>query len=68
MKILVLGSGGREHALVWKLKRDGHEVTCAPGNAGICRVAECAALNPEDIAAVVEIGRASCRERVYRLV
>jgi phosphoribosylamine--glycine ligase len=53
MKILVLGSGGREHALVWKLKRDGHEVTCAPGNAGICRVAECAALNPEDIAAVV---------------
>ena len=52
MKILVLGSGGREHALVWKLKRDGHEVTCAPGNAGISRIAECVALNPEDISGV----------------
>jgi len=52
MKILVLGSGGREHAIVWKLKQDGHEVTCAPGNAGISQIAGCVALNPEDVAAV----------------
>lgn len=57
MKILVLGSGGREHAIVWKLKKDGHEVICAPGNAGICRIAECVALEPEDITAVKEYVR-----------
>jgi phosphoribosylamine--glycine ligase len=57
MKILVLGSGGREHAIVWKLKKDGHQVVCAPGNAGICRIAECVALNPEDIVAVNEYVR-----------
>jgi phosphoribosylamine--glycine ligase len=52
VKILVLGSGGREHAIVWKLRKDGHQVVCAPGNAGICRIAECVALNSEDIAVV----------------
>jgi len=57
VKILVVGSGGREHAIVWKLKRDGHEVVCASGNAGICRIAECVALNPEDIATVKEYVR-----------
>jgi len=54
MKILVLGSGGREHAIIWKLKKDGHEVVGAPGNAGICRIADCVALNPEDVPSVVE--------------
>src|SRR5436309_14018401 len=48
MKILVLGSGGREHALVWKLRQSPRltKLFCAPGNAGICEDAECV---PADI-------------------
>jgi phosphoribosylamine--glycine ligase len=48
MKILVLGSGGREHALVWKLRQSPRltKLFCAPGNAGICDEAECV---PADI-------------------
>jgi phosphoribosylamine--glycine ligase len=43
MKVLVLGSGGREHAIVWKLKQSPNvsDVFCVPGNAGICEEAEC---------------------------
>ena len=48
MKVLVLGSGGREHALVWKLRQSSRveQVFCAPGNAGICDEAHCV---PADI-------------------
>ncbi len=43
MNILVLGSGGREHALVWKLRESQmtEDIFCAPGNAGIAQIAEC---------------------------
>ncbi|MBX3115650.1 MAG: phosphoribosylamine--glycine ligase [Fimbriimonadaceae bacterium] len=41
MKILVIGGGGREHALCWKLAGEGHELFCAPGNPGIAEVAVC---------------------------
>lgn len=54
MKILVLGSGGREHALTWKLResQQTEEIYCAPGNAGIAQEAECLPvdlLNPAEI-------------------
>src|SRR5579863_2221347 len=43
MKILVIGNGGREHALVWKLRQSPRvsQVLCVPGNGGICQEATC---------------------------
>lgn len=51
MKILVVGSGGREHALVWKIIQSSQvtQVFCAPGNAGISRMAECIDLSATDV-------------------
>ncbi len=51
MKILVVGSGGREHAISWKLKQSPRvtELYCAPGNAGISQIAQCVAISAEDI-------------------
>ena len=47
MNILILGSGGREHALAWKIAASPltDKLYCAPGNAGIAREAECVALD-----------------------
>jgi len=55
MKILVLGGGGREHALVWKLKESPHveKIWCAPGNGGIAAEAECVAIDAADVSAIV---------------
>ncbi len=51
MKILVVGSGGREHALVWKIAKSPKvtKIFCAPGNAGIADLATCIPINAEDI-------------------
>ncbi len=51
MKILVVGSGGREHAIAWRLAQDveGHEIYCAPGNAGTIAVATNVAITVDDI-------------------
>ncbi|NBR62434.1 MAG: phosphoribosylamine--glycine ligase, partial [Actinobacteria bacterium] len=57
MKILVLGSGAREHAIIKALIRTGTnpaEITCAPGNAGIAEEVICLDLNPTDVSAVTE--------------
>ncbi|MEM1298904.1 MAG: phosphoribosylamine--glycine ligase [Pseudomonadota bacterium] len=50
MHVLVLGGGGREHALAWKIAQSDQvtRLSCAPGNAGIAAVAECVALDPMD--------------------
>jgi len=53
-RVLVVGGGGREHALAWGLARSSavDEVVCAPGNAGMAELAECRAVDPLDPAAV----------------
>ena len=55
MNILLLGSGGREHALAWKMAASPltEKLYCAPGNAGIAREAACVALDLADHAAVI---------------
>jgi phosphoribosylamine--glycine ligase len=55
MKILVIGGGGREHALVWKLKQGPRveKLWCAPGNGGIAAEAECVAIDAGDVAGLV---------------
>ncbi len=59
--ILVLGGGGREHALCWKLRQSPKvgRLVCAPGNAGIAAVAECVPLDIADPAAVVTFALAN---------
>jgi phosphoribosylamine---glycine ligase len=61
MNILLLGSGGREHALAWKMAASPltERLICAPGNAGIAREAECVALDFADHAAVTDFCRAN---------
>ncbi len=60
MKFLLIGSGGREHALAWALSASPivSKLYCAPGNAGIADVAECVAIDATDIARLVEFARA----------
>ena len=66
MVILLLGAGGREHALAWKLAASPlcDRLYCAPGNAGIAREAEVVALDPADHATVI----AFCKARRVDLV
>jgi phosphoribosylamine--glycine ligase len=56
MKILVVGGGGREHALVWKLAQSSRteKIYCAPGNPGIAQLAECVNIAPMDIDALMQ--------------
>ncbi len=59
MKILVVGSGGREHAIAWRLANDEdrHEIYCAPGNAGTAAVATNVAVSAEDVESVAKWAR-----------
>jgi len=66
MNILLLGSGGREDALAWRLRQSPscERLVAAPGNPGIARWAECVAVDPCDRSAVVELARASAADLV----
>src|ERR1700694_56170 len=57
MKVLVIGGGGREHALVWKLKQSPRveKIWCAPGNGGIAAEAECVAIEAGDVGRIVAL-------------
>ena len=66
MNILILGSGGREHALAWAVLQNPKcdKLIVAPGNGGIAQIAECATLDPEDAGEVVEF----CAEQAIDFV
>jgi len=62
MKVLILGSGGREHALAWAIKKSERvtEVVCAPGNGGMAQMARCVSADLaklDSMVAVVEAER-----------
>jgi phosphoribosylamine--glycine ligase len=59
MKILVIGGGGREHALVWRLRQSPRveKIWCAPGNGGITAEAECITADPGDINALLALAQ-----------
>ncbi len=59
MKVLVIGSGGREHCLVWKIAQSKKvkKIFCAPGNAGISEFAECIDISPANIKELLDFAR-----------
>ncbi|MEW6739833.1 MAG: phosphoribosylamine--glycine ligase [Nitrospirota bacterium] len=59
MKVLVIGSGGREHAIVWKLSQSRHvdKIYCATGNAGIAEIAECIDVDMSNFDALLDLVR-----------
>lgn len=63
MKVLIIGSGGREHALAWKIAQSPKltKLFCAPGNAGIAGVAECVSIPADEVQALLKFAR---REKI----
>ncbi len=59
MRVLIIGSGGREHALAWKLKQEepSVELLAAPGNPGISALAECVPISATDLPALLALAR-----------
>lgn len=66
MRVLVVGSGGREHAICWKLKQSPKvtELFCAPGNAGIAQIAQCVGVKATDVDGMVKWARENAMDFV----
>jgi len=66
MRLLIVGGGGREHALAWKLSKDkpSVEIIAAPGNPGIATLGRCAAVSADDIPGIVVLAKAERPEMV----
>ncbi len=66
MKVLVIGGGGREHALVWSIGRSRRvsEVLCTPGNAGIAQLARCIPSSPKDVDDLLRVAAAESPDLV----
>jgi len=66
MKILVVGGGGREHAIVWKLSQSPlvDKIYCAPGNGGISDLAECVPIKATDIEGIVKFSKSNGMDMV----
>ena len=64
MKILVVGSGGREHALAWRLAQSGHTLLAAPGNPGIEALARCIPIGIDDHERLIELAVAEAVDLV----
>ena len=66
MNILIIGGGGREHAIAWSLSKDPRvqKIWCAPGNGGIAQIAECLPIKATDLDAIL----AFCAEKRPDLV
>src|SRR3989442_1123340 len=58
MKVLIIGSGGREHALAWKLRQSsrGTKLYCAPGNGGLAEEAECLPVDVKNLDSLLALG------------
>ena len=68
MKILVVGSGGREHAILWALQKTSPrplDLYCAPGNAGIAQVARCVSIPPTDTGALTEFAKSEAIDLTF---
>ena len=59
MKVLIVGSGGREHAIAWKVAQSPRveKIYCAPGNGGIAQVAECVPIGAMEFDRLVDFAR-----------
>ena len=62
MKILIVGGGGREHAITWKIAQNPkvNKIFCAPGNAGIAQLAECVPISATDSDALIAFAKQNC--------
>ncbi|MEG2541658.1 MAG: phosphoribosylamine--glycine ligase [Christensenellaceae bacterium] len=64
-KILIVGGGGREHAIAYKLKKDGVQLYCAPGNGGISQLAECVDIKPNEVEKMVLWAKENAMDLVF---